>query len=93
MHQEINKSRHQQVLCMRISASKKHNAHAFISIFHLSLWWSLSICANERKHSSRRTCFDRSHVCSFGNNVFVTERQDWFWFPANLFDFHYDISK
>jgi len=28
MHQEINKSRHQQGLCMRISASKKPNAHA-----------------------------------------------------------------
>jgi len=28
-------------------------------------------CANERKHSSRRTCFDRPHVCSFGNNAFV----------------------
>jgi len=26
MHQEINKSRHQQGLCMRISASKKPNA-------------------------------------------------------------------
>ena len=25
--QEINKSRHQQCLCMRISASKKPNAH------------------------------------------------------------------
>jgi len=30
MHQEINKSRHQQGLCMRISASRKPNAHAFI---------------------------------------------------------------
>jgi len=28
MPQEINKSRHQQGLCMRISASKKPNAHA-----------------------------------------------------------------
>jgi len=28
MHQEINKSRHQQGLYMRISASKKPNAHA-----------------------------------------------------------------
>jgi len=28
MHQEINKSKHQQGLCMRISASKKPNAHA-----------------------------------------------------------------
>jgi len=27
MHQEINKSRHQQGLWMRISASKKPNAH------------------------------------------------------------------
>jgi len=26
--EEINKSRHQQGLCMRISASKKSNAHA-----------------------------------------------------------------
>jgi len=28
MHQEINKSRHQQGLCMRISASEKPNAQA-----------------------------------------------------------------
>ena len=28
MHQEINKSRHQQGLCMRIAASKKPNANA-----------------------------------------------------------------
>jgi len=28
MHQEINKSRHQQRLFMRISASRKPNAHA-----------------------------------------------------------------
>jgi len=28
MHQEINKSRHQQGLCMRISASKKSSARA-----------------------------------------------------------------
>jgi len=28
MHQEINKSRHQQGLCMRITASKKPNVHA-----------------------------------------------------------------
>jgi len=28
MHQEINKSRLQQGLCMRISASKQPNAHA-----------------------------------------------------------------
>jgi len=27
MHQVINKSRHQQGLCMRISASKKPNTH------------------------------------------------------------------
>jgi len=34
----------------------------------------LSICGNQRKHSSRRTCFDRPHICSFCNNVFITER-------------------
>jgi len=28
MHQEINKTRQQQGFCMRISASKKPNAHA-----------------------------------------------------------------
>jgi len=28
MHQEINKSRHQQGLCTRISASRKPNARA-----------------------------------------------------------------
>jgi len=28
MHQEINKSRYQQGLCMRISTSTKPNAHA-----------------------------------------------------------------
>jgi len=28
MHQDINKSRHQQGFCMRFSASKKPNAHA-----------------------------------------------------------------
>jgi len=28
MHQEINKSRHQEGLCLRISASKEPNAHA-----------------------------------------------------------------
>jgi len=28
MHQEINKSRHQQGSCMRITASKEPNAHA-----------------------------------------------------------------
>jgi len=28
MHQEINKSRNQQGLCMRISASKEPNAHS-----------------------------------------------------------------
>jgi len=33
MHQEINKFRHQQGLCMRISASKKPNAHAFSASF------------------------------------------------------------
>jgi len=57
---------------MRISASKKPNAHCarFVSIFHSS-WQSLSICATGRKRSSRRTCFDRAHVCSFGNNIFI----------------------
>jgi len=38
MHQEINKSKHHQGLCMRILASKKPNVHAFLSIFHLSSW-------------------------------------------------------
>jgi len=33
MHQEINKFRHQQGLCMRISASKKPNAHALHAYF------------------------------------------------------------
>jgi len=33
MHQEINKSRHQQGLCMRISASIKPNPHAFKATF------------------------------------------------------------
>jgi len=30
--------------------------------------------AIERKRSSRRICFDGPQVCSFGNNVFITER-------------------
>jgi len=33
--------------------------------------------ANERKRSSWRTCFDRPHVCSFGNIVFIAERKEW----------------
>jgi len=33
MHQEINKSRHQQGLCMHISASKKPNAQALQAYF------------------------------------------------------------
>jgi len=33
MHQEISKSRHQKGLCMRISASEKHDAHAFQAKF------------------------------------------------------------
>jgi len=33
MYQEINKSRHQRGLCMRISASKKPNAHALLPYF------------------------------------------------------------
>jgi len=33
MHQEINKSRHQKSLLMRISASKKPNAHALQAHF------------------------------------------------------------
>ena len=28
MHHKINKSRHQKVLCMRVSASEKNNTHA-----------------------------------------------------------------
>jgi len=35
MRQEINKSRHQQGLCMRTSASKKPNAHALQAYFKL----------------------------------------------------------
>jgi len=35
--QEINESRHQKGLCMRISASKKHNAHAFLAKFTQAL--------------------------------------------------------
>jgi len=39
MHQEINKSKHQRGLSMRILASEKPKAHALhYSIFHLSLW-------------------------------------------------------
>jgi len=38
-----------------------------LRIFHSSS--SLSICADERKRSSRSTCFDLPRVCSFGNNV------------------------
>jgi len=30
--------------------------------------------ANERKRLSGRTYLDRSHVCSFGNNVLITEQ-------------------
>jgi len=34
MHQEINKSnKHQKGLCMRISASEKHDTHAFQAKF------------------------------------------------------------
>jgi len=33
MHQEINKSKHQQGLCMHISASKKPNAHTLYACF------------------------------------------------------------
>jgi len=44
----------------------------FISIFHWSS--SLSICTNERKRLSRPTYFGLPHVCSFGNNVLLTER-------------------
>jgi len=33
MHQEINKSRHHQGLRMRISASKKPNAHTLYACF------------------------------------------------------------
>jgi len=33
MHQVINKSRHQQGLCRRISASDKPNAHALQAFF------------------------------------------------------------
>jgi len=33
MHQEINKSKHHQGLWMRISASKKLNAHALYAYF------------------------------------------------------------
>jgi len=33
MHQEINKSRHHQGLCMRISTSKTRNAHALQAYF------------------------------------------------------------
>jgi len=42
MHQEVNKSRHQQGLCMRISANYKAQWARFISIFHLSSWQNLS---------------------------------------------------
>jgi len=33
MHREINKSRHQKSLCMRISASEKHDALALQARF------------------------------------------------------------
>jgi len=33
MHQEINKFRHRQGLCVRITASKKPNAHALYAYF------------------------------------------------------------
>jgi len=49
----IHQSRHQQGLCMRISVGEKPNAHALLSSIHLSSWYSLSICANERKSLSR----------------------------------------
>ena len=59
------------LFCWPHAARGPHVRHpCFISIFHLSWWKRLSICANEKKCSSRRTCLDRPHVCSFGNNVF-----------------------
>jgi len=42
-----------------------------VKLLMVSIQLMVSICANERKRSSRRTCFDRPHVCSFGNNVFI----------------------
>jgi len=56
MHQEVKKSRHQQGLCVRCSASKNRNAHALWAYFAKA--HGEIICANERKRSSQRTCFN-----------------------------------
>jgi len=68
MHQEINSLDTSKVYAcvFRPVKSPMRTLYKHIS---LKLMGKLLICGNEIKRSSRRTCFDRPHVCSFGNNV------------------------
>jgi len=93
MHPEINSSDISKVYACVFRPVKIPMPTLYKHI-SLQLMVNLSIYANERKRSSRRTCFDRSHACSVGN-VLMTERLDSFCFPANVFAFafHHYISK
>ena len=88
MHEEMNRPDISKVYAY-VFRPVKSSMRTLYKHISLKLMVSLSICANERKRSSRLTCFDRPHVCPFGNNVLITERYDWFCFPANSVHLHF----
>jgi len=73
MHQEINSPDISKVYAcvFRPVKSPMRTLYKHIS---LKLMVKFINSFYERKRSSRRTCFDRPRVCSFGNNVIITER-------------------
>jgi len=83
MHQEMNKSRHQKGLCMRVPAVKQQ-CECFLEKF--TSWLSLLIWVNERTSSPQ--CTDLTGL------RFVNDRFDsWFLKFSLNFAFHHDISN
>jgi len=72
MHPEINSPDISKVHACVFQSVKSPMGMLYKHI-SLKLMVNLSICANERERSLRRTCFDQPHVCSFGNSVLITE--------------------
>jgi len=68
MHQEINSPDISKVYAC-VFRPVKSPMRTLCNHISLKLMVKLSICVNERKRSSRCTCFDRAHIFSFSNNV------------------------
>jgi len=66
MHQEINSPDISKVYACVFRPVKSPMCTLYK---HISLKLMLKFINLRRQRSSRRTCFDRPHVCSFGNTV------------------------